>query len=66
MGINTMIEGDPHGWAVTEYEGAFELRPGLETLAKKAVGALSHLGSGQTAHGIAKAKLDGNAYLSPG
>jgi hypothetical protein len=64
-GVNPLIDGDPHGWAVTEYEEAFELRPGLETLAKRAVGALSHLGQGQTAHGIARAKLDDNLYWPP-
>src|SRR5438105_9741281 len=64
-GINTMVEGDPHGWAVTEYEETFELQPGLETLAKRAVGALSHLCQGKAAHGIAKAKLDPNAYWPP-
>ena len=32
-GINPMPDGDPFGWDVTEYEEAFELRPGLEMLA---------------------------------
>jgi hypothetical protein len=64
-GVNPMLDGDPHGWAVTEYEEAFELQPGLEGLAQRAVGALSHLGQGQVAHGIAKAKLEGNPYWPP-
>src|SRR6516225_4037861 len=57
VGINPTIDGDPYGWAVTEYEEAFELRPGLETLAHTAVRALAHLGSGDPVHPIARGKL---------
>jgi hypothetical protein len=58
-------QGDPWGWQVTEYEEAFELRPGLEHLARLLVGTLIHLGRGEPAHGIAQAKLQDNPYWSP-
>src|SRR3954462_9877682 len=58
-------EQDPWGWHVTEYEEAFELRPGLEKIAHQIVGSLVHLGNGRPAHGIAKAKLTGNPYWPP-
>ena len=53
-------EQDPWGWPVTEYEEATMLRPGLEHIAQQVVGALSHLGQGNPAHGIAKNKLQDN------
>ena len=55
-------EDDPLGWHVTEYEEAMELRPGLEHLAGELIRALEHLGHGRPAHGIARAKLEGNPY----
>src|SRR5947209_9503744 len=58
-------EQDPWGWHVTEYEEAFELRPGLEKIAHQLVGSLVHLGNGRPAHGIAKAKLTDNPYWPP-
>jgi hypothetical protein len=61
-GINPTPEGDPLGWAVTEYEEAFELRPGLQTLAHRAVGALVHLGTGDPSHCLARCKLLDNPY----
>jgi hypothetical protein len=64
-GLNPQPDGDPHGWAVTEHEEAFELRPGLEGLARRAVGALCHLGRGEAAHGIARGKLLDNPYWPP-
>ena len=54
--------GDPLGWHVTEYEEAMELRPGLEHLATQLIEAIEHLGNGRPAHGIARAKLEGNPY----
>ena len=39
-----------------------ELRPGLEHLAGLLIRALEHLGNGRPAHGIARAKLEGNPY----
>ena len=55
-------EDDPLGWHVTEYEEVMELRPGLEHLAAQLVHAMEHLGNGRPAHGIARAKLEGNPY----
>src|SRR5262245_3427512 len=58
-------EEDPWGWHVTEYEEAFELRPGLEHAAREVVGVLAHLCGGRPAHGIARGKLEGNPYWPP-
>jgi hypothetical protein len=55
-------EDDPLGWHVSEYEEVMELRPGLEHLAGQLVHAMEHLGCGRPAHGIARAKLEGNPY----
>ncbi len=55
-------DDDPWGWHVTEYEQAFELAPGLQLLAQELLGVLRHLGSGETAHGIAQNKLQDNPY----
>jgi hypothetical protein len=55
-------EDDRWGWHVTEYEEALQLQPGLERLAKQIVGALVHLGSGGSAHGISHGKLENNPY----
>ena len=56
------LDDDPLGWYVTEYEEVMELQPGLAHLAAQLVPALEHLGHGRPAHGIAKAKLEGNPY----
>jgi hypothetical protein len=53
-------ENDLFGLPVTEYEEAWELRPGLEMLARRVLGSLVKLGSGRRAHGIAKHKLRDN------
>ncbi len=55
-------EDDPWGWHVTEYEEAWELRPGLEAVAQQIVGALVRLGRGKSAHGISRGKLADNPY----
>ncbi|HEV3021732.1 MAG TPA: hypothetical protein VGX76_04675, partial [Pirellulales bacterium] len=55
-------DDDPWGWHVTEYEEAFELRPGLKHLAEKLVSSLQHLGCGEPAHGVSKSKLADNPY----
>jgi hypothetical protein len=62
VALDPRIDGDPFGWAITEHEEAFELRPGLATLARRIVGALAHLGKGDPAHGVSRHKLDGNPY----
>jgi hypothetical protein len=54
--------GDPWGWQVTEYEQAFELDPGLAHLAAELLRGLRRLGRGESGHGIARKKLDGNPY----
>ena len=56
---------DPYGWQVTEYEEAFEFRPGFQHLAGQWVTAFEHLGSGRPAHGIARGKLTDNPYWPP-
>jgi hypothetical protein len=56
------FEQDRWGWQVTEYEEHLELRPGLEKIAHDSLNALVNLGSGRTAHGIARGKLSGNPY----
>jgi hypothetical protein len=55
-------EEDPWGWPVTEYEEAFELRPGLEHVAGEILHSLVKLGEGDDAHGIARKKLENNPY----
>ncbi|HEX5270215.1 MAG TPA: hypothetical protein VFW33_07010, partial [Gemmataceae bacterium] len=62
IGINPMPDDDPFGWAVNEYEEAFELRPGLEKFAGRVVKALAHLGNGDATHPIARGKLIDNPY----
>src|SRR2546421_4645098 len=53
---------DLWGWQVTEFEEAFEFRPGMEHLAQQIVKAFAHLGRGEPAHGIAHRKLMDNTY----
>lgn len=55
-------DADPWGWRVTEYEEAWELQPGLQTLAGEILRSLRHLGRGEAAHGISHHKLEGNPY----
>jgi hypothetical protein len=62
MIVNSFAENDPWGWPVSEYEEAFELRPGLEHISHEIMGSLLKLGKGQTAHGISRKKLENNPY----
>jgi hypothetical protein len=55
-------EEDPAGWHVTEYEEAFELRPGLVRIAEHVMESMLHLANGRETHGISKAKLERNPY----
>jgi len=55
-------EGDAAGWHVTEYEEAFELRPGLSRIAEQVMESMLHLANGREAHGISRAKLTDNPY----
>jgi len=56
------LEDDPAGWHVTEYEEAFELRPGLARIAEQVMESMVHLANGREAHGISQAKLTNNPY----
>lgn len=59
-------DGDPHGWVVSEYEEAFELRPGLQAIAAQLVhGSLAALAQGRRTHGISQYKLTENPYWPP-
>jgi hypothetical protein len=57
---------DPWGLPITEYEEAWELRPGLERVAREIVGALVNLGRGKATRGVARHKLLDNPYWPPG
>jgi Peptidase family M28 len=61
-GVNPLPDDDPFGWNITEYEEAFELRPGLATLARQVVGAVAHLGNRDPVQTIARGKLINNPY----
>jgi len=58
-------EEDPLGFPVTEFEEAFELRPGLENIAHQILGALLHMVRGEPAERLAKNKLVNNPYWPP-
>ncbi|HYA49147.1 MAG TPA: M28 family peptidase [Burkholderiales bacterium] len=45
--VRPFTDADPFGWAVTEIEEEYELRPGLEHLAGEIVSALKNLGEGK-------------------
>jgi hypothetical protein len=58
-------EADPWGWQVTEYEQEWQLTPGLQQLAEHVLKAMRHLGRHESAHCIARNKLEGNPYWPP-
>ena len=58
-------EEDPLGFPVTEFEEAFELRPGLENIAHQVLGTLLHLIRGEPAERLARNKLTNNPYWPP-
>jgi hypothetical protein len=61
--VTTVLEkNDPWSWPVSEYEEAFELRPGLEHIAREILDSLFKLGEGQSTHGISLKKLENNPY----
>src|SRR5438128_12111312 len=41
---------DPYGWCVSEIEEAYELKPGLESLARQLMAAFRRLGQGEPEH----------------
>ncbi|HEV8060208.1 MAG TPA: M28 family peptidase [Gemmataceae bacterium] len=53
---------DPHGWLVAESEQAFELRPGMEIIARELLKELTHLGQGLPTPRIGKAHLRDNPF----
>ena len=53
---------DPYGWLVPEQEQAFELRPGMEVIARELVKEIMRLGQGLPTPKIGKAHLHGNPY----
>ena len=53
---------DPFGWLVAENEQAFELRPGLEIIAREIVKEIMHLGQGMATPRIGKCHLKDNPY----
>lgn len=52
----------PLEFPITEYEEAFELQPGLESIALQILKALAHLIKGESAEGLARNKLINNPY----
>ncbi len=58
-------EEDPVGFPVTEFEEAFELRPGLENIAHQVLVALQHMAHGEPAERLSKNKLVNNPYWPP-
>jgi hypothetical protein len=52
----------PLEFPITEYEEAFELQPGLESIALQILKALSHLTKGEAAEGLSRNKLIDNPY----
>src|SRR5271157_618636 len=52
----------PLEFPITEHEEAFELQPGLESIALQILKALAHLIKGEAAEGLARNKLINNPY----
>jgi len=52
----------PHGFGVSEFEEAVQLRPGLERLAAQLVAAMDDLGHGRPGHGLSRNALSHNPY----
>jgi len=60
-------EDDPYGWRVPEVEEEYELRPGLELIARQVVAHLVRFGRGETVlpiSGLNRRLLEGNPYWS--
>ncbi len=65
IGDGFFCQEDPLGFPVTEFEEAFELRPGLENIAYQVLGALHHAIWGEPAERLASNKLVNNPYWPP-
>jgi len=63
-GTSFFAQDDPWGWPLTEYEEAFQLAPGLQSIANQIITALVRLARGKPSHGIARANLIDNPYWS--
>ena len=59
-------DDDPAGWHINEFEQHFQLAPGWDQIGRQLITALAHLGRGEPAHGIGKAKLKDNPYWPEG
>jgi len=53
---------NPLAWLVSEREQTSELQPGMEIIARQVLSALQRLDRNQSAEGISRAILQGNAY----
>ncbi len=64
--IDTLFsDDDAYGWRVTEVEQEYEIRPGLENIARQVMAQLRELGHGMPAHHIAghrRRNLEANPY----
>ncbi len=58
-------DADLWGWPVSEYEEAWELRPGLDKIAQVLLARLIHLAHGRPAQGVPRHKLIDNPYWPP-
>jgi hypothetical protein len=59
---------DPYAWLVSEIEEEYELKPGLEVIARQVMTHLLRLGQGQPEYPIAgheRQNLEGNPYWPP-
>jgi hypothetical protein len=56
---------DLDGWPVTEFEEAFQLRPGLEIIGRQIVNELKQASRGETAERLSRNKLAGNPFWPP-
>ncbi|HEX9077789.1 MAG TPA: M28 family peptidase [Anaerolineae bacterium] len=58
-------EDDAYGWRISEVEQEYELKPGLENIARQIMGQLLELGQGKPAHHIGghrRRNLENNPY----
>jgi hypothetical protein len=63
--VNGIDEADFHGWPISEWEEADQLRPGLLHVGQVVVRALADLAHGKPVRGFSRNKLAGNAAWPP-
>lgn len=56
---------DLEGWPVTEFEEAFQLRPGLEIIGRQILNDLTHAARGEATERLSRNQLAGNPYWPP-